>query len=314
MAMNTHRWKFFRAGGFDQVRLASGADLTELENLDKKLWVALACPTTGVEFDAQTLNLIDTDKDGRIRASELIAATKWTTGLLKNPDDLLKGSAELPLSSINDSTVEGKRLLASARQVLTNLGKTNAAAVTIEDTTDPKLFVQTDFNGDGVIPADAAKDEAIKSVINDIIACFGPEADRSGKPGVNQAKVDTFFTEAQAFSDWWKQAETDPAINALGQTTPSAAAALQAVRQKVEDYFARCRVASFDTRALNALNRDEKDYSGLAGKSLTALSPELAEFPLAPVGAAKPLNLADGINPAWADRIAKFRTEAMQPV
>ncbi len=68
-----HTWKFFRAGGFDQVRLETGADLMALDQLDQKLWVALACPTTGLEFD-KTLALIDTDKDGRIRAPELIAA------------------------------------------------------------------------------------------------------------------------------------------------------------------------------------------------------------------------------------------------
>ena len=71
------QWQFFRAGGFDQVALESGADLMALDQLDQKLWVALACPTTGLEFDAKTLALIDTDKDGRIRAPELIAAVKW---------------------------------------------------------------------------------------------------------------------------------------------------------------------------------------------------------------------------------------------
>src|SRR6266481_9086767 len=97
----SHTWRFFRAGGFDQVRLDTGADLIALDQLDQKLWVALACPTTGLEFDARTLALIDTDKDGRIRAPELIAAAKWATSCLKNPQDLLKGSPELPLAAIN---------------------------------------------------------------------------------------------------------------------------------------------------------------------------------------------------------------------
>ena len=57
---SNHTWRFFRAGGFDQVRLDNGSDLASLEDLDQKLWVALACPTTGLEFDSRTLNLIDT--------------------------------------------------------------------------------------------------------------------------------------------------------------------------------------------------------------------------------------------------------------
>jgi hypothetical protein len=39
-----HKWRFFRSGGFDQVRLETGADLKALDQLDPKLWAALrAC-------------------------------------------------------------------------------------------------------------------------------------------------------------------------------------------------------------------------------------------------------------------------------
>lgn len=85
--------EIYRAGGFDQVRLETGADLLNLGSLDQKLWVALACPTRGIEFDPKTLDLIDIDKDGRIRAPELIAATQWAGQAVKNADDLLKGSS-----------------------------------------------------------------------------------------------------------------------------------------------------------------------------------------------------------------------------
>ena len=85
---SNHLWSFFRAGGFDQVRLDRGADIANLDKLDQKLWVALACPTNGLEFDTKTLDLIDTDKDGRIRPPEIIAAARWVTTSLKNPDDL----------------------------------------------------------------------------------------------------------------------------------------------------------------------------------------------------------------------------------
>jgi len=102
-ATSSYRWRFFRAGGFNQVVLNSGADLLNLDQLDQKLWVALACPTTGVEFDKTTLALIDADKDGRVRVPELIAAAKWAGGLMKNPDDLLKGNPTLRPSAINDA-------------------------------------------------------------------------------------------------------------------------------------------------------------------------------------------------------------------
>jgi hypothetical protein len=314
--MNSHHsWKFFRAGGFDQVRLESGADLANLDQLDQKLWVALACPTTGLEFDSKTLALIDTDKDGRIRAPEIIAAAKWATSCLKNPDDLLKGSPSLPLNAVSDATPEGKQLRSSARQILANLGKKDAESITIEDTTDTtKIFAQTRFNGDGIIPPEAADDQPLQTTITEIISCVGGEPDRSGKSGLSADKAKAFFTEAQLFSDWWKLAETDTTIFPLDGSTEIAASAFKAVKNKIEDYFTRCRLAAFDPRAVVALNREEKEYLTFAAKDLTLSSAEIASFPLAQVAAGKALPLQEGINPAWADAMAKFQTAIVKPI
>jgi hypothetical protein len=312
---NSHSWKFFRAGGFDQVKLETGADIINLDKLDQKLWVALACPTTGLEFDSRTFALIDSDKDGRVRAPEIIAAAKWAGAMLKNPDDLVKGSGSLPLSAINDATPEGKQLLLSAKQILVNLGKKDATSLTADDTGDMvKIFAQTTFNGDGIVPAEATDDASAKAVIADIIACLGADTDRSGKPGVTQAKVDQFFADAAAYSDWWKKAEADKAILPLGEATAAASAAVKAVKSKVDDYFTRCQLAAFDTRAINALNREEKEFLTLAAKDLTITNAEIAAFPLAKIEANKPLTLTSGINPAWAALVAKFYSDAVKPL
>src|SRR5689334_20017815 len=137
----SHQWTFFRAGGFDQVRFTSGADLLALDQLDQKLWAALACPTRGIEFDTKTLDLIDTDKDGRVRVPEVIAAVKWAASMLKDAGEILKGADALPLAAINDATPEGKQVLASARQILANLGKGEATTISSGDTADTvKIF------------------------------------------------------------------------------------------------------------------------------------------------------------------------------
>ena len=310
-----HSWRFFRAGGFDQVRLDTGSDLMALDQLDQKLWVALACPTTGLEFDKATLALIDTDKDGRIRAPEIIAAAKWAGGCLKNPDDLLKSAAALPLSAINDATPEGKQLLASAKQILATLKKADAAAVTVEDANQvTEKFEETLLNGDGIIIPETARDEATKQVIHDIIACLGSDLDRSGKPGIGQAKMDQFFADAQAFSDWHKKAEGDKAVLPLGDATAAAAAAVKAIKAKADDYFTRCRLAAFDPRASSALNPEEKEYLAFAAKDLTITNAEIAGFPLARIEASRPLPLTESVNPAWADAVAKFQNDAVKPL
>jgi hypothetical protein len=316
MAAATHSWNFFRAGGFDQVKLGTGADLLALDQLDQKLWVALACPTTGLEFDPATLAFIDTDKDGRVRAVELIAAVKWAGNLLKNADDLLKGGASLPLAAISDGTPEGRAILASAKTILAGLGKADAEVVTLADTADTaKIFAQTAFNGDGVIVAESAPDAAIAAVIADILATLGGLPDRSGKPGVDQAKVDAFFKEAVAYDEWVKKSESEAAaVLPLGEATAAASAALRAVRTKVDDFFGRCRLAAFDPRALVALNRDEKEYLALGAKDLTINAAEVAGFPLASVAAGKALPLKTGVNPAWAGAVDAFHAAVVRPL
>lgn len=311
-----HSWRFFRAGGFDQVRLETGADLLNLDQLDQKLWVALACPTGGLEFDPKTLALIDTDKDGRIRAPELIAAIKWVGAVLKDPDDLVRGLGSLPFERINDATPEGKQILASAKQICANLGNANPSQISLAEVSDAsRIFANTTFNGDGVITPESASDDAVKSVIHDIMACFGTVPDRSGKPGIDQSRAHAFFADATAYDSWVRKSEDDAkSILPAGAGTGAALEAVRAVKPKIDDYFGRCRLAAFDPRALPILNRKEEEYLAAASADLTITADEIANFPLAQVGAGKPLPLSGPVNPAHAAALERFRETAIKPL
>ena len=311
-----HRWRFVRIGGFDHVFLEKGSDLANLDQLDQKLWAALSCPTSGLEFDAKTLQYLDIDEDGRIRAPELIAAVKWAVAMLKNPDDLVPGAAELPLASINDSTPEGRDILASARAILSNLGKDSSTVITLDDTADSaRIFVDTAFNGDGVITPKSAGDDATRSVIEDIMACAGSTPDRSGAPGISAEIVDRFFDDARQFSEWHKEAEENAAaILPLGDQTAQCAEIVRALHAKTDDYFARCALAAFDSRAADALSPATPQYEELTRKELSASDEEIAAFPLAGIQPRDCLPLTEGINPAWMPLIARLREDVVRPL
>lgn len=313
---SNHIWRFFSAGGTNQVRLDNAMDMLSLGALDKKLWVALSCPVKGLEFDSKTLALIDADKDGRVRAPEIIAAVKWVAARLKDVSEIKNGSSELPLKSIDETSEEGRRALASARQILTNLGKSDVAAISVDDTMDTaRIFAQTKFNGDGIIPVDSADDVAVQGVIQNIIDCLGGALDRSGKMGITQEKVDQFFAELTAYSEWQLAAEKDAAkILPLGEGTEAALQLFLAVKPKVDDYFARCRLAAFDERLVTVMNRQEADFLALTTKDLSFTASEVSGFPLARVAVDKPLPLKEGLNPAWADAISKFQREVVRPL
>ncbi len=308
-----HTWKFYRSGGLDQVLFRNGADIAHLAELDQKLWTALSCPTKGIRFDAKTLDMLDTDKDGRIRVPELLEAVQWLSVRLVTLDPLMEGSETLRLASISTATPEGHTLLASAKRILVNLGKESADAISLADVGDTaRIFAGTRFNGDGIVPADAADDATTRQVIEEIIAAFGALTDRSGKPGVNQAKVDAFFAAATAHLDWTRRA--DAAVLPLGDRTAAAAAALEAVRAKLDDYFTRCRLAAFDARAAGPLNRTDADFAALAPQQLSDALPAIAAFPLSKIAAGRDLPLLDGVNPYWAEALAGFARAVVAPL
>ena len=307
-------WTFRRAGGLDQACFESGADIARLGELDRKLWVALACPVKGLEFDERTLALIDTDTDGRVRAPELVAAVDFLKVRLVSLDSMLEGSARLSLASINTATEEGKAARASALRILANLGKEGADAIEFADIADPaRIFAGTRFNGDGAITPESADDEAIAAAIKDIVATFGGVPDRSGKDGIAQASIDSFFAEAGALLEWRGKGQTDPALRPFGDGTAAAWAAVSQLRAKVEDYFVRCRLAGFDARATAALNRAEEDYLKIAAQNLSLTADEVTGLPLARVEPNRALPLTGGLNPAWEAAVAALRAAAVVP-
>lgn len=314
MPTTTHVWKFFRIGGLDQVSLETADDLLNLKHLDQKLWVALSCPVKGLELDEKTLGLIDVDKDGRIRVPELLAAIDWAAARLKDPADLLKGKEKLSLSALNDSTAEGKSLIASAKEILHNLGRTDATEISLDEAANiSKVFASSTLNGDGVITAASTSSVPLKTLVADIIATQGAVPDRSGQPGVDQAKLDAFYADCAAYTHWHAAGESAD-IRAFGAETAAAVALIEQIRTKVEDYFARTRLAAFDERSLAVLNRAEADYAKLAASDITLSSGEIAALPLARVEPNRPLPLLESVNPAWAEVLVTFQRTVVAAV
>ncbi len=311
-----HRWRFFRSGGFDQVRIETADDLRHLGALDQKLWAVLACPTAGLEFDERTLQLIDGDGDGRIRVPELRAAVRWVCEVLRDPGLLFEPGDSLPLAALDDRHTEGQELLAAAREVLVRVGRAGGDTLSMEDLADPaRLFPPERFNGDGIVPTALTSDEAVRALIEQIVASVGAQTDRSGQPGVSADTLQAFLAAAEQVRAWQDKACSEAAqILAFGDGTAAALAAFDAVQAKVEDYFTRCRLAAFDERATDALNPADSRYADIAALALSDARQEVAALPLAKVVPGAALPLVDGINPAWQAAMAALREQVVTPV
>ena len=313
-AATPHQWRFFRAGGFDQVLLESGDDLKHLADLDQKLWVALSCPVKGVQFNRKVLEFVDSDRDGQVRAPEILAAIQWTAARLKSLDILVETPDELPLTAIDQTTEEGQRTLTSAREILKNLGKPDAIAITVDDVIDiEKIFAGTGFNGDGVITTLSTTDEWLQGWITRVMATVEAAIDRSGEPGITADHITGFAAEAAAWQEWRNSSKTLLANTDLPDLD-GACRLWQNLAPKIEDYFIRCRLAAFDGRATDAMNSPEAELLALGAKNLTAAGDEVAALPLALVTPVAVLDLTAGINPSWQADITLFEQLVFRPL
>ena len=305
---SSYDWKYSSIGGVVRVKLESGEDIAHLGELDQKKWTVLSCPVNGLEFDAATLQMLDTDGDGKIRVNEVVAATQWITSVIKDKNLLLKGEDSIPLSQIDDSTPAGRQLKDSAKQILVNLGL-EKDSISITDTSDSvAIFAKTRFNGDGVIIPESADDEDTAKVISSIIDTVGGTADRSGIQGVTAEQIDAFYAALADYSAWKAAAEADKAaILPYGENTPAALAACEAVKDKVADYFMRCKLINFDEAVAGALDVSADKVAAISDRNLGVCTEEIAAYPLARPSKKGVLDY-EVINPAWKDAFGSVKS------
>ena len=302
-----HIWTFTPVGGAVRVKINSGADIAHLGELDRKMWTVLSCPAKNLEFDQKTLELIDSDKDGNIRVDEVIATAQWLTGILKDPDILLQRGTELPFSAFNEENPDGAKLLSSAKQILKNL-KLEKESIALEDTADNvKIFAETKLNGDGIITPATPDDEALAALVTCITEVIGKATDRSGADGVTADHIEAFYT---ALADYaaWQDAGTKE-VFPFADKTADALAAVGALKDKVADYFMRCKLIKFDADAAPAVGISVDKISAIEGNLAEAAG--ICEEPLAKPAADGVLPL-DAVNPAWKPAVEAMRALVLE--
>lgn len=187
-----HRWKFYRSGGVDQVVLQDGNDLKRLKHLDQKLWLALACPTKNLELDTRTLELLDTDKDGRIRPPEILAAIDWLTQVLVSLDDLHIPKDFVELASIKTDNDAGRAVAAAAKRISSD-NKLNLEDVTAA----AKVKEEADKQYSATIEAELQKAWEKKGEEPSIRVLGAATADAFDALVACEPKIDDWFTRCR---------------------------------------------------------------------------------------------------------------------
>lgn len=132
----SYNWNYTYVGGVPRVKIATGSDIAHLAELDEKMWTVLSCPVKGLELDEKTLSYIDTNHDGHVHVSEVVATAKWLVAVLKDMNLLVPGTDEVRLDALDASTDEGRQLLEAARRLLAAAGKADADRIALADSSD----------------------------------------------------------------------------------------------------------------------------------------------------------------------------------
>lgn len=103
--MAKYKWSFANVGGVTRVRIQSAEDLRHLGELDKKMWTVLSCPVNGLEISADSLSLMDTDGDGKLRLKEVVATSEYLCASLKDPKSLFEQKDTISMDNIADEAV-----------------------------------------------------------------------------------------------------------------------------------------------------------------------------------------------------------------
>lgn len=255
---NKYEWKYCSLGGITRVTITSGEDIAHLAELDQKMWSVLSCPVKGLELDERTLDLIDYDRDGKIRVDEVIAASQWLCRVLKNPDNILLGHDFIALEDFNTDDEEGLRLQEFAKQVLKIMGL--------------------------------------------------------NKDTISLPELDEFLNHY----DEDCQKEMEETLTALtvatapyGENSDAAVEAVTAIRDKVADYFMRCKFVQFHDDCTQALDVSVEKVAEISEKNLATCIDEISKYPLSRPIANCVLPINEGINPAWQGAFGALKTTVL---
>lgn len=252
---SNYKWTYCSLGGVTRVNICSGEDIAHLAELDQKMWTVLSCPVKGLELDERTLDLIDYDRDGKIRVDEVITASQWLCKVLVNPDKILLGQDFVELDDFNTDNEDGAQLKECASKVIELMGS------------DKKSISLPE--------------------LKDFLAHYDEDCKKALEASLEVLTVD---------------------VAPYGEKSNDAVAAVAAVKDKIADYFMRCKFIQFHSDSSAALDVNAEKVAAISEKNLATCADEISKYPISRPIASCVLPINEGINPAWQGAFSKVKS------
>lgn len=307
-------------GGMYQLRLETAEEIRYIRELDKARWSATSAPLEQFYCDPQVLAYLDTDNNGRIRVHELLEAQQWLYANLTGREGFERGSDELQLSSLDSKAADAAKLKQLAAHMLSELGQGSARSISLAQVRSFRSTYAARFpNGDGVIPPEHADSPELGQFIKDIVAVTGGSKDLGGSLGARAEDL-ARFTEGAAAALAWEaegalKGEGDkpvlPAVMPWGADTAAAAARIEEVNDKVEQYFSQCDLLRVEPNAAARMQASAETLAGIDITSTETLRKWTLGAPLAPPREDGLLELSGRLNPNYEAQLQALAADVL---
>ncbi len=303
-------WTFRTYGLIEQYEISSAADLERIEALDEARWTATSAPIEQYNIDPVLLGFLDADSDGRIRVRDLQEARRWLWGLLTDRSGVTAGSDTLTLAHLS-SDGDAPKIADLAEHLLGQLDGGETAQITLAQIRSFKASYAARYpNGDGVVTP-AQLPESLQVVAAEVLAATAGAADLSGEAGVRAEDVAAWQERVTAWLAWHdRSTEEAETLHPLGEDTAAAAALVEGLAGKVEQFFAQCDLLRLELRAVERLQATPEELAALDVSDPDAIATWLKSAPLAtpdPVGL---LPLSGAVNGQYAGQLEALSTLA----
>lgn len=308
--------RFRSLGRSFQPVISDAAALAKVPELEDAYWVASAATVDTLRADPGLLALLDSDADGRIRSDELRAAIRWLFATLRDEQAIVQGLDVLRLASVRGDAADGPAILAAARRMLRP--EDPADRIGLARVREVRAAQEASGLSEAgrVPPVAAGEDAALKDWLAHVAATTGGVPHPSGEAAVTADCIARFRAEGEAWLAWHDQGRLPdgPASSTLlplGDGTAAAAAAIDALRAKLDQYFLLCDTLSLDAALAERAWIDAGGADLLDAEVTRAL---LLRAPLARPRVDGLLDLDGAINPAWRAAVAELRRAALDPL
>ncbi|HDZ43977.1 MAG TPA: hypothetical protein ENH80_08565, partial [Phycisphaerae bacterium] len=316
----TNAISFRRLGRSLQPVIRTAADLAAAVELDEVHWVSTAAPIEGLHVDDVLLRWIDTDGNGRIMCWEMRDAVAWLLDVLTDRAGIDQRSTAIRLADINTRTPAGQTIRAAAQKMLRRRGAGDDDFLTLDQIRQIKQQVQASSVSEaGVVLPEAAEQPEIRQFLTDIIIAVDGVPHPSDREGVDQETLGRFMAESTAHLAWLEQGRP-PAdgktndIFPLGDQTAAAYEIVQALRRKLDQYFAQCHAVALDAELAGRMGWTAAELDTLDLDDLAAIDKLLTDAPIARAQATLELAYDSPINPHNEAALEQFRRQVAEPI